>query len=125
MSKISKKILIVEDDKDLLFIFQIRLTEEGFSVITAENGRDGLTAIDNDHPDLILLDILMPVMDGIEMAKQMNSRNLKIPVIFLTNLNDVEHVADALKAIPSDYIIKADTPPDKIVTLVKQKLGLS
>jgi two-component system, OmpR family, alkaline phosphatase synthesis response regulator PhoP len=124
MAKINKKILIVEDDKDFLFILQTDLRNEFSSVITAQDGQEGLDLAEKEKPDLILLDILMPKMDGIEMAKQMKAKGIIIPTIFLTNMNDIEHISKAIETIPSDYIIKSDVSIDKIAAEVKKKLGV-
>lgn len=121
---INKKILIVEDDKDFLFILQTDLRNAGFAVITAENGQEGLDAAQEEKPDLIILDILMPVMDGLEMAKQMKAKGMNIPIIFLTNMSDLEHISKATEITPADYIIKSDVSVDKIAVLVKKKLGI-
>ena len=121
---VNKKILIVEDDTDFLFILNASFVRAGFFVYTAQNGRDGLALAEKEKPDLILLDIMLPIMDGIEMAKQVTAKGIKSPITFLTNLSDVEHVDQAIKAAPADYIIKANVPVDKIVAHVKKKLGV-
>jgi len=120
----SKKILIVEDDEDFICIIREKFLGEGFPVVTAGNGEEGLEMLKEEKPDLILLDIMMPIMDGMEMAKRMKEAKIGIPVIFLTNMGDVDHMSKAMEIIPSDYIIKADVPIDKIVAQVKKKLGI-
>lgn len=122
MNNINKKVLIVEDDKDFLFILQTNLKKEGFSVVTAKNGKDGLMALEKEKPDLIVLDILMPVMDGLEMAKQMKQSSINIPIIYLTNVKEVDFISKAVEIIPSDYIIKSDMSIDKIIAEIKRKL---
>lgn len=119
-----KKVLIVDDDKDFLSILKIKFISEGFFIVTAENGEEGLEMVEKEKPDLILLDILMPKMDGIEMAKQMKIKSINVPIIFLTNMGDTGHISKAIEAIPSDYIIKSDMSIDKIVLESKKKLGL-
>ncbi len=124
MGNTNKKILIVEDDKDFLFILQESLKKEGFSVIISENGRDGLAMAEKEKPDLIILDILMPAMDGYEVAEKIKEKNISAKVIFLTNLKDLDSMSKALEIIPSDYIIKSDMPVGKIVEEVKKKLEI-
>ncbi|MBI2054265.1 MAG: response regulator [Candidatus Staskawiczbacteria bacterium] len=124
MGNTNKKILIVEDDKDFLFILQESLKKEGFSVIISENGRDGLAKAEKEKPDLIILDILMPAMDGYEVAEKIKEKNISAKVIFLTNLKDLDSMSKALEIIPSDYIIKSDMPVGKIVEEVKKKLEI-
>ena len=83
-----KKILIVDDEKDVLFMLEKRLTAEGYFVITANNGRDAVTLARTKSPDLIILDVVMPNMEGGEVAEHLkeNIRTKNIPVIFLTAL---------------------------------------
>ncbi len=84
----TKKILIVDDEKDALFILERELAARGYSVIVADNGNDALDLAKSEHPDLIILDIWMPGMDGPEVAAKLqeNPKTKDIPVIFLTCL---------------------------------------
>ena len=125
MTDTSKKVLIVEDDKDFLFILQTNFRDQGFSIITAHDGQEGLATAEKEKPDLIILDILMPNMNGLEMAKQMKEKGINIPIIFLTNVGDVESISKAEETVPSDYIIKSDMSVDKIVAQVKKRLGIA
>jgi len=83
-----KTILVVDDEKDVLFMLEKRLTARGYSVITATNGTNAIALAKSQHPDLIILDILMPGMDGGQVAAQLQTHPLtrSIPVIFLTAL---------------------------------------
>jgi len=83
-----KKILIVDDEKDTLSVLEKALTTEGYSVITADNGKDAIMLAKSKHPELIMLDILMPDMDGAEVAARLkeHTETKNIPVIFLTCL---------------------------------------
>ncbi len=84
----TKKILIVDDEKDALFILERELAARGYSVIVADNGNDALNLAKSEHPDLIILDIWMPGMDGPEVAAKLmeDPKTKDIPVIFLTCL---------------------------------------
>ena len=125
MEKINKKILIVEDDKSFLWILRQSFADEGFSVIFAQDGEEGLKMTEEDKPDLILLDILMPKMDGIEMAKKLKEKGVKSQIRFLTNLKDAEHISEAVGIVrETDYIIKTDLHVDQIIARVKQRLGI-
>jgi DNA-binding response OmpR family regulator len=86
--KKKKKILVVDDEKDVLFMLEKRLTAEGYSVITTTNGTNAVALAKSQHPDIIILDVLMPGMDGGEVAAKLNEHPLtrSIPVIFLTAL---------------------------------------
>jgi DNA-binding response OmpR family regulator len=121
----SKKILIVEDDKDFLFILKTKFTSEGFSVVTAEDGEEGLAAAEREKPDLIIADILMPKMDGIEMAKKIRESDKNVLVIFLTNVKDEDYIKNIENLNEFDYLIKSDSPINDIVEKVKIKLGLN
>ncbi len=121
----NKKILIVEDDKTFLWILKQSFVSEGITVLTAEDGEMGLYMAENEKPDLILLDILVPKMDGIEVAKELKKIGNKAQVVFLTNLKDAEHISEAMSAVKeTDYIVKSDSHIDTIVKMVKGKLGV-
>lgn len=120
----NKKILIVEDDKDFMFILKTSLGEAGFTVVSASDGEEGITLAKKENPDLIIIDIVLPTMDGIEMAKKIKEAGVKSLAMFLTNLSDPEHIGRALETTASDYIVKADVRIDTIVDRVKSKLGL-
>jgi len=122
MTKINKKILIVEDEEALLSALQEKFTSEGFSVVTALDGEDGLNAAEKEKPDLILLDIVMPKIDGIAMAKKLKEAGSSIPIIFLTNLDDVKHISDAIEVSKSDYLVKSNWNLNDIVEKVKKRL---
>ena len=124
MTDINKKILLVEDSKSYLFILTETLREAGFKVVTAENGEVGFALAESEKPDLILLDITMPKMDGIAVAKKLKENGVSIPIIFLTNMSDLKHVSDAMENA-TDYIVKADTSVEDVVVRVKEKLGIS
>ena len=83
-----KKILIVDDEEDVLLLFKKRLIAMGFSVIAVDNSKDALVLAESEHPDLIILDVLMPGMDGPEIAKRLKEipETTDIPVIFLTGM---------------------------------------
>lgn len=90
-----KKILIVDDEKDALFVLDKELTAKGYSVIAANKGREALSLALSQHPDLVILDICMPDMDGTEVAMKLkeNPQTQDIPVIFLTCLVQREEEA--------------------------------
>jgi|SRR3989344_1767977 len=117
------KILIVEDSKSYQLIISQKLTEEGFIVLTAGDGEEGLSVAKKENPDLVLLDIEMPKMDGIAMSKRLKEENIKIPIIFLTNLGDLSHISDAIETA-SDYIVKSDITADGIVARIRERLSL-
>lgn len=127
MANNGKKILIVEDEPDLLTILADKFNNENFRVITARDGQEGLDAIAKEKPDAILLDIIMPRMDGITMLKKMrqDSANKDMPVIILTNLADSDAVVTSLEHGAFDYLIKTDWQLAEVVKKVKHRLNMN
>jgi len=121
-----KKILIVEDDLNYRSLLKQAFEEGSFRVVLAKDGVEGLSLAQKENPDLIILDILMPKMDGIETAKKIKESNIKAPIIFLTNLGDVNLMNKAMEVVKLDldYIIKAEVHISQIVVRVKEKLGI-
>jgi DNA-binding response OmpR family regulator len=122
----NKKILIVEDDLQLQGVLRDRLSHEGFDVLEAGNGKDGLGLALSSHPDLILLDLIMPVMDGLTMANQLrlDDWGRDVPVIILTNLSDNEKISEALKNGVFDFLVKSDWKLEDLVAKVKEKVAV-
>ncbi len=120
----SKKILIVEDDPQLQSALKDSFELEHIEVLTASNGLEGLQKME-ENPDLVLIDILLPKMDGITMAKEIRKSHTSLPLMFLTNFDDNEHIAAASEAALSDYFIKSDTDIQTIVSEAKKRLKLS
>jgi DNA-binding response OmpR family regulator len=120
-----KKILIIEDETSLIEVLANKITSEGFEVIKASNGEEGLETALSSHPDLILLDIIMPKMDGITMLTKLreDAWGRNVPVVILTNLSDNEIVARSIQNGVYDYLVKADWNIEDLVVKIKQKLG--
>jgi DNA-binding response OmpR family regulator len=123
-----KKILITEDDAAHLKILEDSFTRTGFQVLPARNGQEGLDIALRERPDVILLDRVMPVMDGITVMKKIRKSEpwgAQVPIILLTNLSAsrVDHgILTALKYNMADYIVKSDYTLKNIVKKVKEKL---
>jgi DNA-binding response OmpR family regulator len=121
----STKILIVDDDTLLSKMYQKKLSIEGFDVSSAGNGEEGLGKAKTEKPNLIMLDIMMPKMDGFETLKQLkaNDDTKDIPVIFLTNLaSDEEDAKKGLELGAVTYLIKSKLGPAGVVEKVKEVL---
>lgn len=117
-----KKVIIVEDDKELRDFYSELLTSEGFTTLTAENGQIGLQTIMAQKPDLVLLDLMMPVMDGKMMLHKMRGipEFAKTPVIVLTNAGDADNMRQTQYFDNANsFLIKANVTPDEIVSRVK------
>lgn len=118
-------ILIVEDEKPLRQALVDKFTREGFSILEAKDGEEGLRAAQDKHPALILLDIIMPKMDGMTMLQELRRDDAagKIPVIILTNLTDAKAVEKAVGQGVYDFLVKSDWRLEEVVAKVKKKLG--
>ena len=116
MIKVKTKILVVEDEPFLLDLYQTKLLQEGYEIFIAQNGAEGIEMAKNHLPDLILLDILMPKVDGYGLLKAIKSdKNTKnIPVIIFSNLSQKEEIEKGLKLGASDYIIKTSVTPTQL-----------
>ncbi|MCX6721266.1 MAG: response regulator [Candidatus Staskawiczbacteria bacterium] len=123
----NKKILVVEDDSVLRNTIIDKLTSEGFEALGAKNGQEGLDLALQAHPDLILVDILMPVMDGMEMTTKLREDEWgkDANIIVLTNLNDEKRIADFLEQGTYDYLVKSNWSLDEVVKKVKEKLNIN
>jgi DNA-binding response OmpR family regulator len=99
-------ILLAEDDEDLRSILSQYLELNGFYVSQAENGSTGLDRFQNEHVDICILDIMMPVMDGFELARKIRKLDAEMPIIFLTARNQKEDKLKGLKLGADDYITK-------------------
>ena len=103
---VGKKILVVDDEQQLAMAVKIRLQSRGYEVVTAPDGKKGLEMLEQEHPDLVLLDVLMPVMDGYSCLREINARigRGKLPIIVLTARDRMKDLFE-LEGI-EDYVIK-------------------
>lgn len=126
MEKEKIHVLLVEDDVFLAGIYQKKFELEGFKVSLADNGEKALTDVKRKHPDIILLDILLPKLDGFAVLEKLkaDSASKDIPVILLTNLGQKDDVEKGLKAGAADYLIKAHFKPSEVVEKVRQVLHM-
>lgn len=121
MSK--QTILVVDDEQDLLDLIEYNLRQEGYNVLKAENGKDGIQMAKEHMPDLVLLDIMMPQMDGIEVCDRMreDSTLSHIPIIFLTARSDEKTEIEGLNKGADDFITKPISTT-KLVSRIKAVL---
>ncbi|MDD4901446.1 MAG: response regulator [Patescibacteria group bacterium] len=119
-----KKILIVEDDSLLAKVLSESFLIEKFRVVMVNNGLDAAKAVKTFLPDIILLDLIIPGLDGFAVLKQLKSdaKTKNIPVAVISNLSDVGDVKSTKALGADEYFIKANTEMDKIVKYVKNKL---
>jgi DNA-binding response OmpR family regulator len=119
------KIAIIEDDQAISQMYRLKLEAENYQVETAENGKLGLALAESMKPDIILLDLMMPEMNGDEMlaALRQTDWGKNIKVIILTNVGEQEIPEDVKKLGVSAVILKADMTPRQVADLVNQQLG--
>lgn len=118
--------MIVEDDLPILNALEAKFKLEGFDVFTAANGEEGLQAALANHPDVILLDVVMPKMDGMTMLRVLRDDpwGKTAKVIFLTNLSNPETITEALGEKVFDYLVKSDWKIEAVVNKVKFLLAI-
>jgi DNA-binding response OmpR family regulator len=121
------KIAIIEDDPVINQMYRMKFEADGFEVQLADNGERGVALVEDFKPDLILLDMKMPHMDGAEALKEIRSHDWgkDIPVIVLTNLGEEEAPKELKNLNIHSYIVKADLTPRQVVGRAKEALGLA
>ena len=115
------KILIIEDDKFLRELIVMKLKKESYDVLDAVDGEEGIKKIREEKPDIILLDLILPGIDGFEVLSQIKSDPTvsSIPVIILSNLGQKEDIERGIELGATDYMIKAHFTPGEIVEKIK------
>lgn len=113
------KILVVDDEKNILKLYQAELEDEGYEVVTANSGREALEVFDREHPDIVTLDILMPDMDGIQVLRQMKERRSTTPIIMLTAYD----YRDDFSVWVSDAYVVKSSDLSQLKATIKQLLS--
>lgn len=121
----AKKILIIEDDKFLRELISQKLLKEGYDIAEAIDGEKGVESVKTEKPDLILLDLILPGIDGFEVLARIKSDpdSAQTPVIILSNLGQKYDIERGLKMGAVDYMIKAHFTPKEIIEKIKLVLG--
>ena len=121
------KIAIVDDDQAISQMYRIKFETEGYEVETAENGKLGLKLAENMKPDIMLLDLMMPEMNGDEMLKKLRSTpwGKKIKVIILTNMGEQEAPEGLDTLDVRRFIVKAEMTPRQVAEMVKAELAVA
>lgn len=117
-----KVILIVEDEKPLSHALEMKLKHQGFATKVVTNGQEALDALSKETFAMVLLDLIMPVIDGFGVLEEIKNKKIDVPVIVLSNLGQDEDRAKAKALGAIDYFVKANTPIAEIVSNVKQSL---
>jgi DNA-binding response OmpR family regulator len=118
------KVLIIEDDSYISDMYKIKFDSENFETIIARDGMEGIKFLEKEVPDIILLDIVMPQVDGFSVLKTIkkDKRLARVPVILLTNLSQKENVERGFELGANGYIIKAHFTPSEVVKKIKEIL---
>lgn len=118
----SKRILIAEDDKFLANAYRVKLEKEGYEILIVENGLELLEKIEDFKPSAILLDLVMPKMDGFEALEKLNSSETgkRIPVIIASNLSQKSDQEKSLDLGAREYIIKSNLSLEQVVEKIKE-----
>lgn len=119
------RILLIEDEEMLANMYEVKFKNEGFDLEKALDGADGLAKAKANVPDFILLDIIMPKMDGFSVLKSLKEDSVtkNVPVILLTNLGQEEDIEKGKELGAVGYLVKANITPSEVVAEVKKKLG--
>ena len=120
---VKKKILIIEDEKPLAHALSLKLSHEGFDVVTTESGEEGLQFLANETFDLVLTDLIIPGVDGFKVLETIQEKKMKIPVIVITNLNQEEDKKRVFDLGASSFFVKSNSPISEIVKNVKSQIG--
>ena len=120
-----KTILFIEDEAALQKTFSEILSTEGFTVISALDGENGLALAKSEKPDLILLDLILPKLHGLEVLQEIKKdNNIKdIPVIVLTNVESIEKIDKALELGATTYLVKSEYSLEEVITKIKKTIG--
>lgn len=118
-----KSLLLIEDDENFVYIYKNRLEKEGFTVKVALNGEDGLTMALKDHPDIVLLDILLPKMDGMVVMSKLREDvwGKSVPIIIFSVLDPTDEMTEQItKEQPTYYLLKSTTNLDSVIEKIKE-----
>jgi len=124
MSDKKVKVAIIEDDMAIVQMYRTKFETEGYDVATAPDGIAGLQLIEQFKPDIVLLDLMMPNMNGLDMLKTLRSsaEGREAKVVVLTNMGDTETATKVYKMAADDYIVKAEMTPKQVADRVKALL---
>lgn len=118
------KVLLIDDDQFIVDMYVLKFKEDNFEINTARDGKEGLAKVKEFNPDVILLDIIMPVMDGFQVLEELRKDAKPWKVILLTNLGQKEDVEHGMRLGADDYVVKAHFTPSEVVEKVRRITAL-
>lgn len=116
------KILFIEDDQLVTKLYTVRLNLEGYQVIKAEDGQQGWQKFLKEQPDLVVLDLMIPYLSGLDILKKIRAQDKKTPIIIYSVLHDKKQIDQTRALGANDYFVKADIHPRKLVERIKSYL---
>lgn len=122
MAESQKRILVAEDERPIARALELKLSAAGYSVTTVFNGEDAILELSKNDFDLLLLDLIMPKVDGFGVLESMRSKKIGVPVIVLSNLSQEEDLKRAKELGVKDYFVKSDNPISEIIDHVRKAL---
>lgn len=117
-----QKVLVAEDDTFLANAYRVKLEKEGFQVFIAPDGKEAMMIFQNEQPDIVILDLIMPEMDGFSVLKEIRASQSKIPVVVASNLGQKEDIEKSKELGATDYIVKSDISIQDLVSKIKSFL---
>lgn len=120
-----KKVLVVEDETSYLKVYRLKLEKEGYDVVFAEDGEEAIKKVDQEHPDVILLDLMLPKKNGFFVLKEIRERKemSSVPIIVASNLGQEEDRQRAQEMGAQDYFVKANTSMADILQIIKKHIS--
>lgn len=122
MAESQKRILVAEDERPIARALELKLSAAGYSVTTVFNGEDAVLELSKNDFDLLLLDLIMPKVDGFGVLESMRTKKIGVPVIVLSNLSQEEDLKRAKELGVRDYFVKSDNPISEIIDHVRKAL---
>jgi CheY-like chemotaxis protein len=120
-----KKILVVDDEADFAKMVKIRLEADNFEVMIANNGIEAIKKIEKEKPDAVLLDVMMPEIDGLSVLRQIRSKDARLPVFVVTAFSNEERIKIAAKLNASGFILKSDTDLSSEIKNIKSAIEIA
>lgn len=119
------KVLVVEDDTALLDLYDKKFTASGYTVLRAEDGGKGVEQAESETPDAIVLDVMLPVMNGFEVLKKIKGieSTKNIPVVILSNYGEMPNITEGLLSGAVEYLIKVEHTPEEVVEIVRDAIS--
>jgi two-component system, OmpR family, alkaline phosphatase synthesis response regulator PhoP len=115
-----KKLLLVEDDVFLVNMYKSKLEDEGYDLLVANNGEEGLFLAQKEEIDLLILDLMLPKMSGVVLLEKLRETKPDLPVLILTNLTDEEEAKKTLSLGVKEFVVKSDITPNQLVEKISE-----